>query len=128
MHYRRHPRHREDRTGILLKCMYRCDCITMHITQHNVIDLLIFSYSSQINGYLYNRRVSPPLNKSPAMLSESKAAHPVGCDRPLLTVMVHQKAISICRGLSHPTRSHSRIVCRGQERHQGRKGTLRPDF
>jgi hypothetical protein len=29
---------------------------------------------------------------------------------------------------SHPTRSLSRIVCRGQERPKGRKGTLRPDF
>ncbi len=52
----------------------------------------------------------------------------VGCDSPLLTIMVHQKAITICRGLSHPTRSLSRIVCRGQERPKGRKGTLRLDF
>ncbi len=52
----------------------------------------------------------------------------VGCDSPLLTIMVRQKAIIICRGLSHPTRSLSRIFCRGQERPKGRKGTLRPDF
>ncbi len=42
--------------------------------------------------------------------------------------MVRQKAITIYRGLSHLTRSLSRIVCRGQERPKGRKGTLRPDF
>ncbi len=51
-----------------------------------------------------------------------------GCDSPLLTIMVRQKAITICRGLSHQTRSLSRIVCRGQEHPKGRKGTLRPDF
>ncbi len=86
------------------------------------------------------------------MLSEGNAAHPVGCgsplqivmavwrpfcwiqnfwvrcDSPLLIIMVHQKAITICRGLSHPTRSLSRIVCRGKERPKGRKGTLRPDI
>ncbi len=87
------------------------------------------------------------------MLSESNAALPVGCDSPLqilmavffvlfvwiqtfwvrcdsplLTAMVRQKAITIYRGLSHPTRSLSRIVCRGQECPKGRKGTLRPDF
>jgi hypothetical protein len=47
----------------------------------------------------------------------------VGCDSPLLTTMLVQKAITICRGLSHLTRPLSRIVCRGQERHKGRKGT-----
>ncbi len=49
-------------------------------------------------------------------------------DSPLLTTIVLQKAITICRGLSHPTRSPSRTVCRGQKRPKGRKGTLRPDF
>ncbi len=53
---------------------------------------------------------------------------PVGCDSPQLTRMVRQKAITFCRELSHPTRSLSRIVCRGQEQPKGRKGTLRPDF
>jgi hypothetical protein len=38
------------------------------------------------------------------------------------------KAITIWRGLSHLTRSLSRIVCRGQECPKGIKGTLRPDF
>ncbi len=38
----------------------------------------------------------------------------------------HQTAIS--RGMSHQTRSLSRIVCRGQEGTKGSKGTLRPDF
>ena len=37
----------------------------------------------------------------------------IGSDSPLLTIMVRQKAITICRG---------------QERPKGRKGTLRPDF
>jgi hypothetical protein len=41
----------------------------------------------------------------------------------------HQTAITICSGLSHPTRSLSRIVCRGQEGPKGSKGEyLRPDF
>jgi hypothetical protein len=62
----------------------------------------------------------------------------VGCDSLLQIVMavwlasnlkkVHPMAITICRGLSHPTRSLSRIVCRGQEGPKGSKGTLRPDF
>ncbi len=39
-----------------------------------------------------------------------------------------QMAITICRGLSHPHRSLSRIVCRGQEGPKSSKGTLRPDF
>ncbi len=42
--------------------------------------------------------------------------------------MVHQTAFTICRGLSNPTRSLSRIVCRGQEPPKGNKGTLRPVF
>jgi len=37
-----------------------------------------------------------------------------------------QTTITICRMLSHPTRSLSRIVCREQERPKGRKGTLGP--
>jgi hypothetical protein len=49
-------------------------------------------------------------------------------DSPLLTIMECQKAITIFRGLSYPTRSLSRRVCRGQERPKVRKGTLRPDF
>jgi hypothetical protein len=88
-------------------------------------ETLTLSYSSKINGYLYHKRVSVPLKK---MLSEGNAAHPVDCDRPLLTIMVRQTAISICRRLSHPTRSLSRKVCRGQEGPRGRKGILRPDF
>jgi hypothetical protein len=65
-----------------------------------------------IRGFLH------PCKKRPDMLSEGNATHPVGCDRPLKIVM----------GLSHPTRSLSRIVCKGQERPKGRKGTLRPDI
>ncbi len=45
----------------------------------------------------------------------------VGCDSPQLIIMVPQKAITICRGLSHPTRLLSRIVCRGQERPKAEK-------
>jgi hypothetical protein len=45
-----------------------------------------------------------------------------------LTIMARQKVITICRRLSHPTRSLSRIVCRGQERPNSRKATFRPDF
>ncbi len=41
---------------------------------------------------------------------------------------VSKTAITICSRLSHPTRSLSIIVCRGQEGPKGRKGTLRPDF
>ncbi len=62
----------------------------------------------------------------------------VGWGSPLQTVMAvwHtsnfkigcQIAITICRGLPHPTRSLSRIVCRGQDGTKGSKGTLRPDF
>jgi hypothetical protein len=111
---------------------------------------LALSYSTKTNGYLYHQRVSSPLKKKrPDMFSECNADHPEGCDsplqivmavwrpfclnsnflgRPLLTIMVPQKAITICRGLSHPTRSLSRTVCRGQERPKGRKGALRPDF
>jgi hypothetical protein len=37
-------------------------------------------------------------------------------------------AITICIGLSHPTRSLSRIVFKGQEHPKCSKGTLRPDF
>ncbi len=43
-------------------------------------------------------------------------------------VMVCQKAITICRGLSHLSRSFSRIVSRGQEHPKGRQGTSRPDI
>jgi hypothetical protein len=71
------------------------------------------------------------------MFSEGNTAHPVGCDSPLLTIMsvwhtskkkMRQTAITICRGLSHPTRSLNRIACRGQEGLKGSKGTFRPDF
>ncbi len=96
-----------------------------------------------IRGFLHSWK------KCPDMLSEVNAARPVrcdsslqtvmavwplfvwiqtfwiGCDSPLLTIIVRQKAITICRGLSHPTRSLSRIVCRGQERPKGKIGTLR---
>jgi hypothetical protein len=41
---------------------------------------------------------------------------------------VRQKVILICNGLAHPTRSLSRIACRGQEGPKGSKDTLRPDF
>jgi hypothetical protein len=87
--------------------------------------------------FIKNKWVSPLLKKRPDMLSEGNAAHPVRCDSPLqivmavwppffliqtfwvrcdsplLAIMVTQMAITICRGLSHPTRSLSRIVCRG---------------
>jgi hypothetical protein len=36
-------------------------------------------------------------------------------------------AITFCSELSLLTRSHIRIVCRGQERPKGSTGTLRPD-
>jgi hypothetical protein len=62
----------------------------------------------------------------------------VGCDNPMQIVTavwcasnlkkMRQTAITICRGLSHPTRSLSRIVCRGQEGPKDSKDTLRPDF
>ena len=35
---------------------------------------------------------------------------------------------TICSGLPHPTRSHSRIVCRGREGPKGSRFTLRPAF
>ncbi len=37
-------------------------------------------------------------------------------------------AITNGNGLSHPTRSLSRIVCKGQQGPKGCKGTSRPDF
>jgi hypothetical protein len=53
----------------------------------------------------------------------------------MLTIMARfklqkrrQTAITIYNGLSHPTRSLSRIVCRGKEPPIGSKGILRPDF
>ncbi len=42
--------------------------------------------------------------------------------------MACQKAITICRGLSHLTRSLSITVCRGQKCPKGRKGTLSTHF
>jgi hypothetical protein len=39
-----------------------------------------------------------------------------------------QTDVIIGRGLSHPTRSLSKIVCRGQEDPIVSKGILRPDF
>jgi hypothetical protein len=39
-----------------------------------------------------------------------------------------ETTITICSWLSHPTRSLSRIVCRGQEGPEGSNGTLRPNF
>ncbi len=118
------------------------------------IHVLTLSYLSKIKRYLYHQMVFPPLKKTPWYVirgqycPSSRVWQPsadsndslvgalfvwiqtfrVGCDSPLLTIMVHQKAITICRGLSHLTRSLSRMVCRGQERSKGRKGTLRPDF
>ncbi len=61
----------------------------------------------------------------------------VRCGSPLETIMAvwrasnkkkRQTVITICSELSHPTRSLSIIVCRGQEGPKGRKGTLGPDF
>jgi hypothetical protein len=114
------------------------------------IHVLTLSYSSKIKRYLHHQMVFPPLKKTlwyvirGQCCPSSRVWQPsagsngsfepflftfwVGPDSPLLTIRVHQKAIAICRGLSHPTRSLSRIVCRGQERSKGRKGTLRPDF
>ncbi len=106
---------------------------------------LTLSYSSKINSYLYHQRTSwyvirgqcchsrwvwQPSADSNCCLAQfflnsnflGQAWH------PLLTIMVCETAITIGRGLSHPTRSLSRIVCRGQEHPKGSKGTLRPDF
>ncbi len=47
---------------------------------------------------------------------------------PINSKKVCQTSITICRGLSHLTRSLSRIVCRGQKGPKGSEGTLRPDF
>ncbi len=65
----------------------------------------------------------------------------VRCDSPLLTICtvwpssnfekVHHLAnatVSPCSRLSHPTRSPSRIVCRGLEHPKCSKHTVRPDF
>jgi hypothetical protein len=78
------------------------------------------------------------LDKRRDMFSEGKAARPVRCDSPLQIVMaiwralyfkkVRLTAITTCKGLTHPTRSPSRSVCRVQEGPKGSKGTLRPDF
>jgi hypothetical protein len=46
----------------------------------------------------------------------------------IITFDALQMAFVICRELSHPTSSLSRIVCRGQEGLKGSKGTLGPDF
>jgi hypothetical protein len=52
---------------------------------------LTLSYSSKINRYLYQQRVSSPLKKKRPdmnhMISEGNAAHPVGCDSPLQKAM-----------------------------------------
>jgi hypothetical protein len=45
------------------------------------------SYSSKINGYLYLRRVSPPLKKCRDMSSESEGNAVYPCDCPLQIVM-----------------------------------------
>ncbi len=90
--------------------------------------------------------------KRPDMLSEGNAAHPVGCDSTLQTVMAvwqpfclnsnflcpewqpsadnngAPKGHCYLQRLSHPTGLLSWIVCRGQECHKGRKGILRPDL
>jgi hypothetical protein len=47
------------------------------------------------------------------MFSEGNAAHPVGCDSPLLIVMAVRHTFFDLNLLEH---------------HKGRKGTLRPDF
>ncbi len=71
------------------------------------------------------------------MLLEGNAALPDGCDSPQQIVMAvwrpgvtadNTGALNSHYYLSHPTRSLSTIVCRGQERPKGSKGTLRPDF
>ncbi len=41
---------------------------------------------------------------------------------------VCQTAITICSGLPHPTRSHSRIICRGREGPKASKLTLKACF
>jgi hypothetical protein len=47
--------------------------------------ILTLFYSSKINGYFYLQRVSPPLKKKLCdMFSEVNAAHPVGCDSPIV--------------------------------------------
>jgi hypothetical protein len=80
-------------------------------------------------SYFYPQRVSLPLKKKRCdMVSEGNASHPGKCDSPLQIVIwkkVCRMAIIICRGLSHPTRSFSRIVCKGPK---GSKDTLRPDY
>jgi hypothetical protein len=52
----------------------------------------------------------------------------VGRDSPLQIVYNSRFECFICRGLPHPTRSLSRIVCRGQEGPKDSRGTLRPEF
>ncbi len=98
---------------------------------------LTLSYASKINGYLYPQRVSLPWKFGTLFCILTSW---VGCDADavMLTIMavrhdsnlekVGQKAITICSGLSHPTRSLSRIDSRGEEGPKARKGTLRPDF
>ncbi len=113
---------------------------------------LTLSYSSKINSYLHHQRVSQPLKKTPWYVIRGQCCHSrwvwqpsadSNCCmaqfflnsnflgqawHPLLTIMVCQTAITIGRGLSHSTRSLSRIVCKGQEHPKDSKGTLRPDF
>ncbi len=132
---------------VSLDCAGQLSRLPLHST------LLTLSYSSKINSYLYHQRVSPPLKKMPWHVISGQccpssrvwqpSADSCGSLAPFLfefklsgsrvTALCWQswwpkKAITISRGLSHPTRSLSRIVCRGQERPKCRKGTLRPDF
>ncbi len=93
--------------------------------------------------FLYPRMVSPlgyllrgqcfPSNR--AADSNGSLAHFEQFELPLLLAItdvwrtsylkkMRQMAITICRGLSHPIRSLSRIVCRGQEGPKFSKGGL----
>jgi hypothetical protein len=54
-----------------------------------ILPKLTLSYSLRINGYLYYQRVSPPLKKNALICYQrANAPQPVGCDSPLLIVMV----------------------------------------
>jgi hypothetical protein len=63
-----------------LKC-YQLGLESMYILY------LTLSYSSKINGYLYQQKVLRPEKKRPDLLSEGSAALQVRCDSPLQIVM-----------------------------------------
>ncbi len=97
------------------------------------------SYSSKNPGCLFHQRVSPPLKKTPWYVIRGQccpcsrvwqpSADSNGSLAPFFLFefklsgsgVVGQTAITICRGLSHPTRSLSRIVCRGQQHPKAEK-------